>query len=101
MRKKALEKFENASLTFKDDIALLSIWYHNLAIEQEFLNDLEGSLNSYNKAKSTAQDYLGEEDILALNLEDVYLRAKEAIESVLDKKTLKKSIMKTTLSQQI
>ena len=100
MRKEALENFESASITFKDNIALLSIWYHNLAIEYEFLNNLEEALNSYNKAKTTAQDYLGEEDVLALNLEDVYIKAKDAIESITDKKTSKKSIIKTTLSHQ-
>jgi hypothetical protein len=79
-RRKAAEvNFEQARLSFKDDVAILAICYHNLAIEQEFLNDLEGALQSYLKAKTTAEDYLGEEETLSRNLDQVYEKAKTII----------------------
>lgn len=68
-----------------------------MAIEQEFLGELDDAISSYARAKTTAQDYLGDDDVLAVNLDDVYVKAKAAIEAHLGKKGAKKSLAKSTI----
>ena len=47
---------------FKDRMSVLSIAYHNLAVEQEFLKLYAEALQSYRMAYEFARDYLGEKD---------------------------------------
>lgn len=43
----------------EDRLTVLCIAYHNIAVEQEFLKQYQASLNSYDKAAKSAQQYLG------------------------------------------
>ncbi|CAI2377078.1 unnamed protein product [Moneuplotes crassus] len=81
-RRRAAEKdLKLACLTFKDDIAVLALCYHNLAIEQEFLSEFDDSIKSFLKAKLTAEDYLGDENPLTRHLSQVYTKAKTNLEA--------------------
>ena len=47
---------------FKDRIAVLTIAYHNLGVEQEFLRMLSEAVESYRLAWDFANRYLGTTD---------------------------------------
>jgi hypothetical protein len=47
---------------FKDRIAVLTIAYHNLAVEQEFLKKYHEAVESYRIAADFADRYLGPTD---------------------------------------
>ena len=47
---------------FKDRIAVLTIAYHNLGVEQEFLKKFPESVESYRIASDFASKYLGVND---------------------------------------
>ena len=65
---------------FKDRITVLTIAYHNLAVEQEFMHTYEEALQSYKMAKNFALKYLGPDDPITHNLNEVYEKAKLEIE---------------------
>ena len=54
---------------FKDNISILCVSYHNLAVEQEFLKMYPEAIESYNMARSFALNYLGKGDGIYENLE--------------------------------
>lgn len=54
--------------TFKDRIAVLTIAYHNLAVEQEFLHMYAEAVASYWQAKEFAKRFLGDKDHITVNL---------------------------------
>ena len=47
-------------------MAILTVGYHNLAVELEFLKDMEGALEAYQSSYETAKNYLGALDNLAV-----------------------------------
>jgi hypothetical protein len=62
---------------FKDRISILAVAYHNLGVEQEFLKLYSESLESYKQARAFALKYLGQDDSIFKNLNEVYLKAKQ------------------------
>lgn len=54
---------------FKDNISILCVSYHNLAVEQEFLKMYPEAIESYNMARSFALNYLGKDDGIYQNLD--------------------------------
>ena len=67
----------------KDEAArrfmVLSVAYHNIAVEYEFLKDYQMSLNAYWKAIQNAEKNLaGNTDMLS-NLKNVYYQALEKV----------------------
>lgn len=64
-----------------DRIAVLSIAYHNIGVEQEFLKRFEGSLQSYQKGMEIAERYLGREHSVTRTLKNSFLVAQRAIEA--------------------
>ena len=66
---------------FKDRIAVLTIAYHNLGVEQEFLKNFSEAVESYRMAKDFAERYLGTGDGITQNLVNIYNRAKKEIDS--------------------
>ena len=64
---------------FKDRIAVLTIAYHNLGVELEYMKLYLESVESYRMAKEFAEKYLGSNDDITLNLTNIYTRAKAEI----------------------
>lgn len=75
----------NDTKEFKDRIAVLTIAYHNLAVEQEFLFMYHEAVSSYKTARDFANKYLGEKDTITLNLSATYEKAKQEIEAKINK----------------
>mmetsp|Transcript_1237 Transcript_1237/g.1905 ORF Transcript_1237/g.1905 Transcript_1237/m.1905 type:complete len:207 (+) Transcript_1237:309-929(+) len=68
---KGMEQLQNSmtsSKEFKDRIAVLTIAYHNLAVEQEFMHMYHEAVASYRQAKEFANKYLGTDDTISRNL---------------------------------
>ncbi len=61
---------------FKDRIAVLTIAYHNLAVEQEFLKKYHEAIESYRIAADFADRYLGPTDGITQNLKTIYEKAR-------------------------
>ena len=59
---------------------MLTIAYHNLAVEQEFMHMYQEAVMSYKQAKDFACKYLGFGDSIAQNLTQTYEKAKAEIE---------------------
>jgi flagellar biosynthesis/type III secretory pathway protein FliH len=74
---------------FKDRIAVLTIAYHNLGVEQEFLKMYHEAVESYRMAADFAERYLGASDNITLNLKNIYEKAKSEINSTVTKITRK------------
>lgn len=53
---------------FKDRIAVLTIAYHNLGVEQEFLKKYHEAVESYRLAADFAERYLGVTDLITQNM---------------------------------
>ena len=66
---------------FKDRIAVLTIAYHNLGVEQEFLKQYQQAVESYRLAHEFADKYMGPADGITINLHNVYMKAKKEIEN--------------------
>lgn len=64
----------------------MTIAYHNLGVEQEFLKMFNESIDSYRLAKEFAERYLGFNDGISINLRTIYNRAKNEIDSTLEKR---------------
>jgi hypothetical protein len=64
---------------FKDRIAVLTIAYHNLGVEQEFLKMFGEAVESYRMSKDFAERYLGATDGITINLTNIYDKAKKEI----------------------
>jgi len=77
----ASESLQNVQVTkeFKDRIAVLTIAYHNLGVELEYMKLYLESVESYRMAKEFAEKYLGSNDDITLNLTNIYTRAKAEI----------------------
>ena len=69
-----------ATKEFKDRISVLTIAYHNLAVEQEFMHMYHEAVASYQMARDFANAYLGTDDAISQNLSQIYDKAKSEIE---------------------
>ena len=69
---------------FKDRIAVLTISYHNLGVEQEFLKQYLQATESYRMAKEFSDKYLGVRDPVTHNMADIYIKAKHDIDKKLE-----------------
>ena len=65
---------------FKDNISILCVAFHNLAVEQEFLKMYQEAIESYDMARSFALNYLGKGDGIYENLERTCSQAKKDLE---------------------
>ena len=65
----------NDSKEFKDRIAVLTIAYHNLAVEQEFMHMYHEAVSSYKQARDFAVKYLGKDDTISKNLDATFIKA--------------------------
>jgi hypothetical protein len=70
---------------FKDRIAVLTIAYHTLGVEQEFLKMYNEAVESYRMASDFAERYLGASDGITINLKSIYEKAKGEIDTTVTK----------------
>lgn len=89
------EKDEELKKEFKDRISTLAVSYHNLGVEQEFLKMYNESIESYKQAANFASRYLGAEDDIFKNLNNVYLKAKQELDRQMQKNKAKQMRMST------
>lgn len=68
---------------------MLTIAYHNLGVEQEFLKMYPEAVESYRMAADFAERYLGASDNITQNLKGIYEKAKSEINSTVTKITRK------------
>lgn len=61
-----------------DRIAVLSIAYHNIGVEQEFLKRYDQSMISYRKGVEVAERYLGAKHAICITLKNSVVSAKKA-----------------------
>ena len=61
-----------------DRIAVLSIAYHNIGVEQEFLKRYDQSMISYRKGVEVAERYLGAKHAICITLKNSVVAAKKA-----------------------
>lgn len=71
--------------TTEERLTILSIAYHNFAVELEHLNKYEQSLRAYQKASEFSEMHLGPENQISQNLKKVYDTAKVTIDGKLAK----------------
>ena len=82
---------------------VLSVAYHNIGVEYEFLKEYQQSLNAYRKAIENAEKNLSGSSDMVDNLKNVYYQALEKIGETVKKtvqwklpsKTNKKKIKKS------
>jgi len=72
--------------TIEERITILSIAYHNLAVELEYLHKHEDCLKVYEKAYEFSSSHLGPDKQVTKNLKNVLQSAKNQIKSKKDKK---------------
>lgn len=63
---------------------ILSVAYHNIAVEYEFLKEYQQSLNAYRKAIENLEKNLPGSDMLS-NLKNVYYQALEKVSDTVAK----------------
>ena len=81
----AIKESTEATKEFKDRISVLTIAYHNLAVEQEFMHMYHEAVSSYQMARDFANSYLGTDDSISQNLSQIYEKAKHEIEQKITK----------------
>jgi tetratricopeptide (TPR) repeat protein len=62
-----------------DRVAVLSIAYHNIGVEQEFLKKYSASLGSYRKGVEVAEQHLGAKHGICITLKNSMIAAKKAL----------------------
>ena len=70
----------------KDRIVVLTIAYHNLGVEQEFMQMYHEAVESYRLSKDYAEKYLGMADPIADDFRNIYYRAKDEIDKSIARK---------------
>jgi tetratricopeptide (TPR) repeat protein len=84
---------------FEDRVAVLSIAYHNLGVEYEYLKQFDEAILTYKKAVNFAKNHLGDDHKVVNNLQNVLAAAQGQIEEMkLKAKPAKKTSTKTTFS---
>lgn len=86
---------------FKDRIAVLTIAYHNLGVEQEYLKKYHEAVESYRIAADFSEKYLGSTDAITLNLKQIFERAKKEIFRQLDRQKEKQEAREAYNAKQI
>lgn len=70
-----------ATKEFKDRVTVLTIAYHNLAVEQEFMHMYDEAVSSYKMARDFSHNYLGSEDSISINMQNILTKAETEIEA--------------------
>ena len=88
-----------ATKEFKDRVTVLTIAYHNLAVEQEFMHmvsvylsllnlnfsfiiiQYDEAVSSYKMARDFSHNYLGPEDSISINMQNILTKAETEIEA--------------------
>jgi len=66
-------------------LVVLSIAYHNIGVEYEFLKKYQQALNAYKKAVINAETHLSASNLMTVNMKDVYDKAIKKIAEVVMK----------------
>ncbi len=74
----AQKQIHQPDLPSNDESSILAIAYHNMALEQEFLNDFEGAIFSYSEAHRIAECAWGSAHVKTIAMEQSLLRASKA-----------------------
>lgn len=61
--------------TPSERLVVLSIAYHNIGVEYEFLKKYQQALNAYKKAVINAETHLGTNNLMTVNMRSVYDKA--------------------------
>lgn len=77
---------EEIKKEFKDRVSILTVAYHNLGVEQEFLKLYSEAIESYRQARAFSLKYLGVEDAIFKTHDEVYTKAKNDFDQILRKK---------------
>ncbi len=72
--------------SLEERLTILSIAYHNYAVELEYLGKYQNSLRAYHKASQFSEIHLGPENPVSQNLKKVFEDAKPKIEERMTKK---------------
>ena len=80
-----IKESTEATKEFKDRISVLTIAYHNLAVEQEFMHMYYEAVASYQMARDFANSYLGTDDNISKRMSEIYEKAKDEIEIKMNK----------------
>merc|ERR1712178_436267 len=74
----------------KEQVAVMAIAYHNVAVEQEYLKKYDLAIQSYTKAKEIAEKHLGPNQGITAVLKDVTDKATEERQQFIKLTRLKK-----------
>jgi len=92
-----LDMKEEIKKEFKDRISILAVAYHNLGVEQEFLKLYSEALASYKQARLFALKYLGVDDGIYKNLNEVYEKACKELGNQMERQREKNMRQQTTM----
>lgn len=86
-------------------LVVLSIAYHNIGVEYEFLKKYQQALNSYKKSVINAEAHLSGKNLMTVNLKNVYDKAINKIADVIlksiSRKGAKKNFKKETIIEML
>jgi tetratricopeptide (TPR) repeat protein len=80
----------NAQQTPPERLVVLSIAYHNIGVEYEFLKKYQPALNAYKKAVLNAETHLSSSNLMTVNMNTVYEKAINKIAEVILKAVTRK-----------
>ena len=70
---------QSLKFELKDRIAVLTIAYHSLGTQQEFIKMPTEAVQSYNMAYLIAKKYMGPTDSITKNMKEVYQRVQKEL----------------------
>lgn len=88
-------------------LVVLSIAYHNIGVEYEFLKKYQQALNAYKKSVINAETHLSSSNLMTVNMKNVYDKAINKIADVILKAVSRKgtkqkpSIRKETIIEML
>jgi len=82
-------------------LVVLSIAYHNIGVEYEFLKKYQQSLNAYKKSVINAETHLSGSNLMTVNLKNVYDKAINKIADVILKAISRKGAKQTVRKETI
>ncbi len=71
-------------------LVVLSIAYHNIGVEYEFLKKYQQALNAYKKSVINAETHLSSSNLMTINMKNVYDKAINKIAEVILKSVTRK-----------
>lgn len=71
-------------------LVVLSIAYHNIGVEYEFLKKYQQALNAYKKSVINAETHLSSSNLMTINMKNVYDKAINKIAEVILKAVTRK-----------